>query len=294
MERPGSLRDAYLEGREHLTARGIEAAALEAEVLLRHAAGLERSRLFGRWTQPIDDGVWRAYVALLEVRADGCPLAYVTGQREFYGLTFAVDERVLIPRPETELLVDVLREVAEGGPEASVAPVLVDVGTGSGAVAIAASVTCPTSRVFATDVSPEALAVARDNAARHGVAPRLSWLVGDGLAPVLALGISADAIVCNPPYVPIDARDDVDPGVREHEPAIAVFAGPTGLELHRRIAEDARRVLRTGGVLGLEVAAKWDQADRVSALLIELGYAAVERRRDLAGWERVVVARWKS
>jgi release factor glutamine methyltransferase len=290
MERPVSLRDAFLAGREHLAAAGVAPPDLEAEVLLRHAASLDRAALFVHWHGPITRDTWDAYVVLLEARASGRPLAYVTGFREFYGLAIAVDERVLIPRPETELLVDVLREAASAARDES--PILVDVGTGSGAIAIAAAAACPDARVFATDVSPQALDVARANAATHCVASRVTLLVGDGLAPLLAIGVHAHAIVANPPYVPHDARDSVDPVVRDHEPEVAVFAGPSGLEIHERVAADARRALRPGGVLGLEVAARWDQADRVASLLVALGYGIESRRRDLAGWERAIVGRW--
>ncbi len=227
---------------------------------------------------------------LLEARASGKPTAYLVGEREFYGLPFTVDERVLVPRPETELLVDLALEAVRW----IRAPVLVEVGTGSGAVAVALAVNRPDAVVYATDVSPKALEVAAVNARRHGVTDRISLLVGDALDPVIARGVRAHAVVSNPPYVPPEARDELPPEVLA-EPEVAVFApGPTGIELHGRIVRDAPHVLHPGGLLALEVAAQWDQASRVATLLRDAGFAEVRTVRDLAGLERVVAGRWRS
>lgn len=286
---PRSLREAYLLGREHLAACGVASPEIDAEVLLRHATGLDRAALYARWDRPPTPEAWAHYVALLEARASGKPTAYLVGEREFYGLSFAVDERVLVPRPETELLVEValeaVREVRE--------PVLVEVGTGSGAVAVALAVHRPDAVVYATDVSSEALEVAAGNARRHGVADRVCLLVGDALGPVIARGVRAHAVVSNPPYVPPEARDELPPEVLS-EPDVAVFApGPTGIELHERIVHKTPQVLHPDGLLALEVAARWDQARRVAMLLRDAGFAGVRTVRDLSGVERVVVGRWR-
>ncbi len=287
--RPGSVREAYLWGREHLAAAGVEAASLEAEVLLRHALGVDRARLYVRWLAPMDEDAWQRYRRLLEERATGRPLAYVVGEREFFGLSFWVDERVLVPRPETELLVQVVLEATR---EVRAA-VYVDVGTGSGAVAVALAVYRPDATVYATDLSPAALAVAEENARRHGVLGRVRLVEGDALAPVVKLGVRAHAVASNPPYVLPQARAELPREVLA-EPEVAVFSsGPRGVELHERIAEQARRVLVSEGVLALEVAAKWEQARQVVDALVRLGYRAPEVLRDLGGWERVVWARWE-
>lgn len=283
-----NVREAYLWGKEHLSACGVEAAALEAEVLLRCALGLTRAQLYARWPAPLEEGAWRRYVELLEQRGSGRPLAYVVGEREFFGLLFWVDERVLVPRPETEHLVEVVLEATREVKD----PAYVDVGTGSGAVAVTLAIHRPDATVYATDVSPDALAVAERNAARHGVSGRVRLLHGDALAPLLQAGLRAHAVAANPPYVPRSARSELPPEVLA-EPEEAVFApGPRGVELHERIADQARGVLREGGILALEVAAKWDQARQVVGALEGMGYREVRVVRDLAGLERVVVARW--
>ncbi|MDR7386429.1 MAG: peptide chain release factor N(5)-glutamine methyltransferase [Armatimonadota bacterium] len=286
---PSSVREAYLWGREHLSACGVEAAALEAEVLLRCALGVTRAQLYVRWPASVEEGAWRRYVELLEQRGSGRPLAYLVGEREFCGLPFWVDERVLVPRPETEHLVEVVLEATRDVKD----PAYVDVGTGSGAVAVALAVRRPDATVYATDVSRDALAVAERNAGRHGVSGRVQLLHGDALEPLLQAGLRAHAVAANPPYVPPSARSELPPEVLA-EPEVAVFApGPRGVELHERIADQARAVLRESGVLALEVAAKWDQARQVMRTLERMGYREVRAVRDLAGLERVVVARWR-
>jgi len=285
---PASLRDAYLLGREHLASCGTENPALEAEVLLRHAAGLDRAGLYVRWTQPPAPEVWARYVELLEKRGAGRPTAYLLGEREFYGLPFLVDERVLIPRPETELLVDLALGAIQGVPE----PVVVEVGTGSGAVAVAIAVHCREAVVYATEISPEALEVARENARRHEVEGRVRFLLGDALVPARERGVQAHVVVSNPPYVPPQARAELPREVLA-EPPVALFApGPTGTEVHARILAQAPEVLHPGGFLALEVSPKWDQPARVAHMMEEAGFEGVRVERDLAGLERVVAGRW--
>lgn len=287
-ERGLTLRQAYLWGREHLAASGIQECGLEAEVLLRHALGLDRAQLYARWHSPLPAEAWQRYTDLLERRAARRPLAYVVGEREFFGLRLVVDERVLIPRPETERLVEVVLELTRDVPE----PVYVDVGTGSGAVAVALAVQRPEATVYATDLSSAALAVAEENARRHRVHHRLHLVEGDALVPLLRLGVRAHAVASNPPYVPPSARAELPPEVLA-EPELAVFApGPRGVELHERIADQARTVLLPGGWIAFEVAAKWEQAASVAALLSALGYGEPQVVRDWSGLERAVVARW--
>lgn len=283
---PPSFQEAFLWGREHLTAAGVGSAAIEAEVLLRRASGLDRAVLYGRWTQPLTVTIWLRYRGLLEGRAAGRPTAYLVGEREFYGLPFYVDERVLIPRPETELLVDVVLGEIRG----VVSPVIADVGTGSGAIAAVLAGRRLDATVYATDVSDAALDVARLNARRHGVADRVHFLPGDTLIPVIERGVHVHVVVANPPYVPRHASDELPVEIRDHEPPVALFSpGPRGTELHDRIALQASQVLLPGGILVMEVAAKWDQAGRVAAMLQQAGYRDVRRVRDLAGLDRAVL-----
>lgn len=288
---PRTRRAAWEWGAARLRERGLgsEDARVEAEVLLRHAAGLSRVELFVRPEASLSGDAAAAYAALVAQRAAGRPTAYVVGHREFFGLDLAVDERVLIPRPETERLVEVVRDALAGRP----APLVVEIGTGSGAVAIALARELPHAQIVATDASDEALAVARLNAVRHGVAHRITWALGDVFAPLAGTVRPGrvDAIVSNPPYIPTADLADLPREIREHEPREALDGGPDGLAVHRRIIAGAARYLRPGGLIALEVAAVHDQAGAVAALVRDAGpYGAPAVVRDDAGAERVVIA----
>lgn len=286
-----SRRDAWAWGTERLRQAGLAGAdaALEAEVLLRHAAGLTREELLARPAIRVGDRAAAGYADLVSRREAGVPVAYLVGRREFFGLDLVVDDRVMIPRPETERLVDVLIHALRDHP----APLVVDIGTGSGAVAIALAQMLPRARVVATDVSPDALAVARINAARCGVAQRIAWARGPGLEPLAPLGIDGrvDAVVSNPPYIPTAEIARLPREVREHEPVVALDGGCDGLRVHREVIAGAARYLAPGGVLALEVAALQDQAATVAALIVGAGgFGPPGIVRDYAGMDRVVLA----
>ncbi len=276
----GRLRTAGLAGAD---------ARLEAEILLRHAAGLTREELFTRPGDPLPAFAAAAFAALIAQREAGRPAAYLVGHREFFGIEFAVDERVLIPRPETERLVEVVRDALAGYP----APVIVEVGTGSGAVAVTLARLLPGARLIATDCSEGAIEVARKNAARQQVADRITWLRGDGLSPLAGRGLedAVDAVVSNPPYVRTPDLGALPCEVREYEPRVALDGGPDGLSVHRRIIAAAGRYLRPGGVLALEVTAVGHQARSVAGLIAaQRGFAPPHVVRDYAGLDRIVVA----
>ncbi|MDR7435613.1 MAG: peptide chain release factor N(5)-glutamine methyltransferase [Armatimonadota bacterium] len=304
----GTMREAFLLGREHLRAEGVDSPEVEAEVLLRYAIAwdrlfpgtsplssshhrgvvepIPRSSLYARWESSLSWQTWKTYVDLLEERTQGRPLAYIIGRREFMGLDFLVDERVLIPRPETEVLVErLLRELAP-----LPHPLVVDVGTGSGAIAIALAVYHDGARVVATDLSGPALEVARENACKHGVSTRVAFLRGDLLDPLEALGFQGqvDAIATNPPYVPSGLIPHLPASIRCYEPLPALDGGEDGLEYIRRIVQQSPRFLRPGGLLAIEVMA--GQADAVQELIERTGFfQQVESVMDLAGIPRVVV-----
>ena len=260
-------------------ALGLE--RLDAQLLLLHALGRslnDRGWLLAHDTDPIDDELSRAYAALCERRASGYPLAYITGHKEFHGLDLEVDGRVLIPRPDTETLVDWAIELLEPSPEARVA----DLGTGSGAVALAIKHACPRATVHATDASADALAVARRNAGRLGLAVAFhetSWLDD--------IGGSWDLILSNPPY--IAEGDPHLPALRD-EPLQALASGPDGLDAIRAIVAQAPARLSVRGWLLLEHG--HDQAPAVRRLLTQAGFGFVASRRDLAGIERCSGGRW--
>jgi release factor glutamine methyltransferase len=278
-------------GEERLRSAGLqpEDASLEAEVLLRHAVGLSREEILTRPGTPLDPFEDARYTELIDRRAAGCPTAYLVGHREFFGVDICVDRRVMIPRPETERLVDLVAELLRGHP----APCIVEIGTGSGAVAIALARSLPRARVLATDCSAGALALARTNAARAGVGSRIAWGEGPGLEPLAGRGLAGavDALVANPPYIPTAEIADLPREVREHEPRVALDGGPDGLAVHRQIIAGASRYVAPGGVLALEVASLWNQAEAVAALIAASDLGAEPRIvRDYGGAERVVVA----
>ena len=275
---------ALAEGAAVLAAAGIASAELDARVLLERAAGIDRAGLLTRGAEPLSPAAGERFRALLERRARREPLAYVTGEREFWSLRLAVDPRVLVPRPETETLVEAA--LARLAPGARVA----DVGTGSGAVAIALAVELPAASLWAVDRSRDALAVARANAAAHALADRITFLEGDLLAPLAPLAGTLDAVVSNPPYIPAAEIARLEPEVRDHEPRLALDGGAAGLDAIARLAAGAPSLLAPGGWLLLEVGA--GQAAAATVLLAGTGaFEAAQTVPDLAGIGRVVAAR---
>ncbi len=268
------------EGRERLAALG-DGARLEAELLLAHALGRPRSHLLAwpeRAAGPAAEGHYRA---LLAARADGTPIAYLTGRREFWSLEFEVTPHTLIPRPETERLVELALERL---PPGATGPV-VDLGTGCGAIALALASERPGLRLLATDRDPAALGVARANAARLGL-DKVAFAVADWCAPLPTAGLAA--LVSNPPYVaPGDPH--LEAGDLRFEPRAALVADEAGLADLRAIAVGARRCLAPGGHLLLEHG--HDQSAAVSVLLEEAGFRDVVDHRDHAGVPRVITAR---
>jgi len=279
-----SLAAALAQGRARLAAAGIETAELEARLLLAHATGLSQVSLIARGRDAVDAAAAGRFAELLHQRSRRVPLAHLTGEREFWSLRLLVDRRVLVPRPETETLVEAALERLRPGARVA------DIGTGSGAVAIALAVELRDGEFFAVDRSADALQVARANAAAYGVSERIRFLEGDLLAPLAERPPELDAIVANLPYVPTGELDGLQPEVRDHEPRLALDGGPDGLALIGRVVAGAPPLLRTGGWLLLEVGA--GQAPLVREILERAGgYEQTATRRDLAGIERVVAAR---
>lgn len=271
-------------GRARLAAAGVGSAALDALVLLEHAAGLGRAAVLARGREALDGAAAAAYERLLGERERRVPLAYVTGEREFWSLRLRVDRRVLVPRPETETLVESALELLRPGAR------FADVGTGSGAVAVALARELGPGAYVATDRSAGALSVARANAEAHGVARSIEFLEGDLLAPLAGRPQALDGIVSNLPYIPTAEVAGLEPEVRDHEPRAALDGGADGLEVIGRLVGAAPALLRRGGWLLLEIGS--GQAGAVGRLLARSGaFDQVTTRRDLAGVERVVGAR---
>src|SRR5262249_30701398 len=256
-----------------------------AEILLAHARHCPRIQLYVQYTEPLTEDERALMRDLVRRRAQSEPVAYLVGHREFFGLEFRVTPDVLIPRPETETLV--LEAVTLGKTFSHVR--VLDVGTGSGGIAVAVAANSPDAIVTATDLHLRALEVARENAARHGFAERIRFLEGDLFAPVPA-DDQFDIIASNPPYVADGEMETLPPDVRLHEPASALRAGPQGLDVITRLIATAPRHLAPGGTLLLEIAP--EQAPAVRALLDQTGAFEPSRTiKDPFGKERVITAR---
>ncbi len=282
-------------GIERLRLAGSDSPRLDAELLLGHVLGVERTSLIAHSDAPVGAEAAARYEASLQRRIAGEPVAYIRGFKEFHGLALASDSRALIPRPETELLVDLVlgwlvdRLVAAPRPAGTPPLRVIDVGTGAGTIAIALAAELRRRRIehdvsiIATDASPDALQLARENAVGHGVADRIEFLLGD-LVPWDATLF--EVVVANLPYIPTEAIDGL-PVAASFEPRDALDGGPDGLDLVRRLVEQLGRVLRPEGIAFLEIGA--DQGQAVLAEIAQrLPAAAADVLPDLAGFDRVV------
>ena len=274
------LRRAWIQARDRLSQSGVEDAALESEALLRRVLGLDRAAFFAALDDEISPRQLARLGSLVERREEGEPLAYILGWREFYGIEMLVTPDVFIPRQETELLVDRAIELGAGRPGIAIA----DVGTGSGAGAVAIAVNLPSCRVYATDVSQAALDVAETNCRMHAVAGRVRLMRGDLLAPITS---SMDMIVSNPPYIRSGEIARLGREVRR-EPAAALDGGPDGLDLMRRLFQQAPAVLKPGGTMLVEIDPS--QLRAVMVMAAAFPGAHVSHLRDLSGNPRVMTA----
>ena len=259
-----------------------ERARQDAETLLMHLIGKNKAWLITHANDDFAGCSAIRYASLLERRMKGEPIQYITGEVEFYGMPFRVTRDVLIPRPETEILVEKISGLGVHFRK----PRLVDVGTGSGAIAVALAHDLSHAAVTAIDLSASALEVARSNAEKLGFADCIRFLQGDLLAPVASEQF--DIIVSNPPYVPAFDRDSLAVEVRDHEPAVALFAGNDGLDIYRRLIPQAFTALAHGGFIALEIG--YGQQPAIQTLLATAGFTNIEFTPDLQGIPRVAVA----
>ncbi len=250
---------------------------------MMHVLGRDRAWILAYWHDEIGIDCSIPFHSAIERRRNGEPMQYITAEAEFYGLPFHVNRNVLIPRPETEHLVEKTIELAAGFAQ----PRIVDIGTGSGAIAIALARKLPASRVAAVDLFAAALDVAKQNAERNGVAGRIRFIQGDLLAPVA--GEQFEIVVSNPPYVSETDRDSLAVEVRDYEPAQALFAGEDGLAIYRRLIPDAFSALVPAGAIALEIG--YGQRAGVQTLLQNAGFTQIEFTSDLQGIPRVATAR---
>ena len=263
---------------------GVESARLDAELLAAQAFGLSRVELYMHFDRPLTEHELAGYRELVRRRLGGEPVAYILGRKEFWSLDLHVDGRVLVPRPDTETLVEQALALLQAMPAREAGLRIADVGTGSGALALALKKERPGDEIFAIDVSPDALAVARENADRLGLA--VTFLEGDLVRPLAGLA-PFDLVVSNPPYI---AGADIDglPAEVRCEPRLALDGGGDGLDVVRRLVAETLNVLAPGGALAMEIGA--GQAAEVAGILHRAGYARAGTRRDLAGIERVAYA----
>ncbi|MGQ0636744.1 MAG: peptide chain release factor N(5)-glutamine methyltransferase [Planctomycetaceae bacterium] len=276
---------------EHLKAHGSESPRLEAEILLAHARGCPRIQLYVHYSEPVTEAQRAVMRELVKRRSQSEPVAYLVGRREFFGLEFRVTRDVLVPRPETETLVlELLGHFRKRQAESTAGEArrILDVGTGSGCIAVATAVNLATAAVTATDVSAKALAVARENALKHEVADRVRFEERDLLAG-LAESDLFDAIASNPPYVANAEMDQLPTDVHLHEPHLALRAGPQGLDVIARLIEQAPEHLAPGGLLLLEISS--EQAPAVTDLIAARpSLTAARVVKDAAGKPRVIAA----
>jgi release factor glutamine methyltransferase len=269
---------------EALEGSGVPGARLDAERLLASELGKDRSYLLAHFQDSVPEPSAERFFARITERRRGKPLQYLLGWQEFHGLEFEVTPAVLIPRPETELLVDAaVQRFSEGE------PILVDVGTGSGCIAVATAVALPRARMIATDLSEDALAVARRNAFRHHVSDRIQFLPGDLLLPLNALNMeeNLDCVLSNPPYVAERDLSALQREVRDWEPRLALVGGLSGLEPYRRLLPQALRFLKPGGTLIMEIG--YNMQAEITRLF-DVAWNLEGIQDDFSGIPRIVVA----
>ncbi|MCU1283954.1 MAG: [protein release factor]-glutamine N5-methyltransferase [Acidobacteriales bacterium] len=277
-----NIKDAIGEAAEKLSREGIGSSKMAAESLMMFALGCDRAYLYAHPEWGLSAEEERQFAAVVRERLTGKPLQYITGRQEFWGLEFVVSPAVLIPRPETEHLVESALEIVRA--ERLARPRIIDVGTGSGCVIVALASELRDAELQATDISAAALEVARENAKRLGFGERVRFHECDLLAGVDG---EFDVVVSNPPYVGLCERDKVQREVREHEPETAVFAGEQGLDIYRRLIPQAWERLKPGGWLLMEIGFSIEQ--QVRELLVN--WSDVRTVADLQGIARVVVAK---
>ncbi len=293
------LRTALRTGIARLRDARVPSYTLAAEMLLLYELRRDRAWFYAHPEEPIADAVLNAYLALIARRANGEPTQHLTGKQEFWSLEFEVSPNVLIPRPETEHVIEValdrlaLRELRAGRPQKTAGGgfLIADIGTGSGCLGVALAIEVPQARVYATDISQPALAVARKNALRHSVASRMDFVeadLSDGLLPDAAPVGGFDLVVSNPPYIPRRHAVTLAREVREHEPELALYGGEEGYELYPGLFGLAARYLKPGGILVAEMG--HDSLSAVRPLLESSDWTSVGVTSDLAGIPRVIAA----
>lgn len=280
---PESIQEVLVSAVRALgVAMDYRSARFEAELLMAHALGTSRTMLLARLSEAISSEDAAKFAAMVARRAKREPLAYIRGHQEFYRLDFVVDRRVLIPRPETEMLVELALKALKSVPH--IEPVVADVGTGSGAIALAIAHNAPHARIIATDLSPDALAVARLNGKRLNLQDRVEFRQSDLLDGIT---MPIDILVANLPYIPLERLPQLPREIRDHEPRVATIAGLDGLSLIRRLLKQVASHLERRGVVLLEISEEQGDA-AVELAQVILPRSKVQLHQDLEGLDRVV------
>ena len=279
-----TIADALVTGTGDLAQARIDSARHDAESLMAHVLGTDRGALFLRRRDLLTAVSATRYAELIRRRARREPLQHITEEQEFYGVRFGVDRRALIPRPETEGLVDAALSLGLAHDSR-----VVDLGTGSGCIPVVLALRRAGLELYALDLSEEALALARQNAARHGVLERITFVCGDMRAPPEEWRGTIDLATCNPPYVSEEEWERLEPELRDYDPRAALVAGSTGLEMYAALAGPTLDLLRPAGHLLLELG--FGQVGGVRRLLSDSGYVDIDVRNDLRGIPRVLVAK---
>ncbi|QBD79081.1 peptide chain release factor N(5)-glutamine methyltransferase [Ktedonosporobacter rubrisoli] len=282
-----TIRDIWEQGAQRLRQAGQESARRDAQVLLEYVLDVDRVTLYAYPEREVAPEQQTRFLALIARREQGEPVAYLLGHKEFYGLDFLVDRRVLIPRPETELLVEAALETIRARLAAGQLPIVADIGTGSGIIPITLAVQEPRlPLLYACDISTEALAVAQENCLRQHVEQRVRLLQGDLLAP---LPEPVDVLTANLPYVGTEEITQLTPDVHAYEPHQALFSGPQGLDLLQRFCYEARQSgkIKPGALLLLEIG--YQQKESIIHLLRDIWpQARVSSQKDYSGWDRLL------
>ncbi|MCX6344696.1 MAG: peptide chain release factor N(5)-glutamine methyltransferase [Armatimonadetes bacterium] len=271
-------------GMRRLADAGVESPLLDAQLLMAHAINGSRLGVIAHPERAMSVSEYEQYVEAINKRADRCPLAYILGHREFYGIDMIVGSGVLIPRQETELLVDECIARLRGKQNCIIA----DIGVGSGAIAVALAANIGDAKVYGTEISADALKVAQANIEKHGLSDQIVLLTGDFALPIIEADLLCDAIVSNPPYIPSKDIESLEPEVKFYEPLLALDGGEDGLSAYRRLYPECFGILEDGGFLMFEIGI--GEADCVREIAENAGYGAIEVLCDLAGIERVVIA----
>jgi len=284
------IKDLLKVSTDYLKDKGIENPRLNAEVLLAHQLKVDRMGLYLNFDQPLTDNELSIYRSLIKRRIVHEPLQYITGIQEFWSLSFSVDCHVLIPRPETEIIVEQAISLAKTCKQKEESLKILDLGTGCGAISIALAKEIPRALIWATDISDDALCVARQNAVTHGVADRVAFCQGDLWEPFLKRDIRFDMIVSNPPYVSSKEYNDLPPEVRDYEPRQALDGGEDGMVYLEKIIRGAHSFLNLGGWIILEMA-PWQTQTALDIMAQTGRYQQEARVEDYSRHYRVVTAR---